>query len=88
MIDNLRVFGKRKIHHLMKIKFVSVTDLNNKCLVYFKSTKIEIIIGFLTEIIEKLFDTLLDNYKVGLEHEVKGSNIVYNDIQELCSITQ
>ena len=50
MLDNLRVFGKWKIHQLMKFKFVSVTDLNNKCLVYFKSAKTEIMFGFLTEI--------------------------------------
>ena len=42
---------------------------------------------FLTgEKIKELFDKVLDNYAVGLQKTMKRSNILFNDINTLCSI--
>ena len=50
----------------------------------FESDNIEIMTGFDTkEIIDELFDTLLDRYQMVPEQSIKGSNFVFDGVQGL-----
>ena len=51
---------------------------------HIKSNDIEIMIGNETnEIIEKLFESLLQRYQEGLEESLRGSNLLYNGVDIL-----
>ena len=51
---------------------------------YLKSDNIEIMIGDETnEIIEEIFDSLLQKYQNGLEESMKGSEFVFDSVDLL-----
>ena len=63
-----RACGKWKIQLTMKMKFLSSTGSNNKRTFHAKSNHMEITIGNDTDkIIQELFNSFLNRYKVGLE---------------------
>ena len=64
MINNLKVLGEWKIRLSMAINFFSSKGTKKTCIMHSKSDNIEIMIGNeKNEIIQELFDSLLQNIK-------------------------
>ena len=71
----------------MAINFFSSKDSEEIRTMHSKSDNIEILIGNETdEIIEDLFDSLLQRYKKGLEESMKGSEFVFDNVDSLLII--
>ena len=68
MINDLKTKGAWKIQSSMKINFMSSKDTNETSIIYKYSINIEIV--------QKLFDSLLQRYQKGLEEKMKGSDFV------------
>ena len=61
----------------MQINFISHKDSEETCTMYTKSRNIEITEGNeIDEIIEELFESLLQNYQKNLEEPMRGSKFV------------
>ena len=61
----------------MQINFISHEDFEETCTIYTKSRNVEIMEGDETdEIIEELFESLLQNYQKNLEEPMRGSKFV------------
>ena len=68
----------------MQINFISSKDSEETCTMHTKSHNIEIMMGNETdEIIEKLFESLLQNYQKDLEESMRGSEFVFDSIDLL-----
>ena len=68
MINDLKAKSEWKIQLSMKINFMSSKDTNETSIIYKYSVNIEIV--------QKLFDSLLQRYQKGLEEKMKGSDFV------------
>ena len=76
--------GESKICLTIAINFIFSKGSDDICTIHSKSDKIEIMIGNETnEIIEELFDTLLQRYQEGLEESMKGSKLIFDSIDIL-----
>ena len=65
----------------MQINFISSKDSEETRTMHTKSHNIEIMMGNETdEIIEKLFESLLQNYQKNLEESMRGSEFVFDSI--------
>ena len=68
----------------MSINFISSKDSNETRTVHTKSGNIEMMIGNETnEVIEELFDSLLQKYQKGLEESMKGSKLIFDSVDLL-----
>ena len=68
----------------MQINFISLKDSEETRTVYAKSHNIEIMmVNETDEIIQKLFESLLQNYKKDLEVAIRGSEFVLDSIDHL-----
>ena len=68
----------------MQINSISHKDCEEICTMYTKSRNIEIMEGNETdEIIEELFESLLQNYQKNLEEPMRGSEFVPDSIDSL-----
>ena len=68
----------------MSINFISSKDSNETRTVHTKSGNIEMMIGNETnEVIEELFDSLLQKYQKGLEESMKGSELIFDSVDLL-----
>ena len=68
----------------MTINFFSSKDSEEICTMHSKCDNIEFLIGNETdEIIEDLFDSLLQRYQKGLEESMKGSEFVFDNVDSL-----
>ena len=68
----------------MLLKFISSKDSDEICTINTKSNNIEITKGNETdEIIEELFESLLQKYQGGLEEKMKGSEFVFDSVDLL-----
>ena len=82
-----------KIHSTMAIDFISSKDYKDSKdsedsdgtpVLHFKSDNIEIMTSSEThEIIEELFESLLQRYQEGLEESIKGSNFIFDSVDSL-----
>ena len=68
MINDLKAKSEWKIQLSMKINFMSSKGTNETSIIYKYSVNIEIV--------QKLFDSLLQRYQKGLEEKMKGSDFV------------
>ena len=74
MIDSHKTEGEWKIPLTMTINIISSKDFDELRTMHTKSDNIEIMIGNETsEIIEELFNSLLQRYQKGLEEKMRGS---------------
>ena len=74
-----------KIQLTIRISFISFKDPEKTCTMYTKSHNIEIMMGSETsDIIEKLCEYLLHNYKTDLKEPMRGSKFVPGSIGLLC----
>ena len=70
-----------KIQLRIRISFISFKDPEKTCTMYTKSHNIEIMMGSETsDIIEKLCEYLLHNYKTDLKEPMRGSEFVPGSI--------
>ena len=84
MINDHKTRREWKIQLTMQINFVSSKDSEEIRTMYTKSHNIEIMMGNETdEIIEKLFESLLQNYQKDLEESMRKSEFVYDSIDLL-----
>ena len=68
----------------MSINFISSKHSNETRTVHTKSGNIEMMIGNETnEVIEELFDSLLQKYQKGLEESMKGSKLIFDSVDLL-----
>ena len=75
MINNLKTSCELKIYLTIKMNFVPTTGSGECYQMHSKSGNSEIMTGFYTdEIINELFEYLVQRYQVGLEQSIKGSN--------------
>ena len=59
-------------------------DSDEKCLMHYESDNLEIMAGYdINEIIEELFDLLVERYQVGLEESINGSEFVFHYVDGL-----
>ena len=84
MINDHKTRREWKIQLTMQINFISSKDSEETCTMHTKSHNIEIMMGNETdEIIEKLFESLLQNYQKDLEESMRGSEFVRDSINLL-----
>ena len=73
-----------KIQLIMAIHFISSKDSNETRTMDTKSNSVEIMMGSETdEIIEELFESLLQSYQTNLEESMRGSEFVYDSAYAL-----
>ena len=73
-----------KIQWTMAINFISSKDSDETRTMHTKSNNVEIMMGSKTdEIIEELFESLLQLYQKNLEEPMRGSEFVYDSIDAL-----
>ena len=79
IINNNKTQGEWKISLTMAINFFSSKDSEEIRTMHSKSDNIEIFIGNETdEIIEDLFNSIIQRYQKGLEESMKGSEFVFD----------
>ena len=84
MLNNHKTIKEWKIQFTMQINFISLKDSEETRTVYTKSHNIEIMmVNETDEIIQKLFESLLQNYKKDLEVAIRGSEFVLDSIDHL-----
>ena len=84
IINNYKTQGEWKIVLTMSTNFNSSKYSDETRTTHTKSDNIEIILGSETdEIIEELFETLLQKYQEGLEESLKGSDFVFDRVDLL-----
>ena len=84
LIDDFITQGECIIKLTMEINFYSFKDSKETRTMHFQSDNIEILIGNETdEIIEELFDSLLQRYQKGLEESMKGDKFVFDSVDLL-----
>ena len=82
MIDYETTLGELKIQLKMSINFISSKDDSDEIHeMHTRSHNVEIMMGSETdEIIEELFESLLQNYQRDLEESMKGSKFVFDSV--------
>ena len=84
MINDHKTQSEWKIQLTMQINFISSKDSEETRNKHTKSYNIEIMMGNETdEIIEKLFESPLQNYQKDLEESMRGSEFVFDSIDLL-----
>ena len=84
MMNDYKTIGEWKIQLTMKINFISRKDSEETRTMYTKSRNIEIMERDETnEIIEELFESLLQNSQKNLEEPMRGSEFVPDSIDLL-----
>ena len=85
MINNYKSKGEWKIQLSVGINFISSKpDSDETRIMYTKSTNAEIITGSDTnEVIEVLFESLLQKYQTNLEEKMHGSEFVFHGVNAL-----
>ena len=79
MINNFKKSDKRKLQLTMKPKFMLLTDSNEKRMLHTKNDNVENMFSKdADEIIQELFDSLLERYQEGLEQSMKSSGFVFD----------
>ena len=79
IIIDLQISGTWKIQLTIAINFISSEDINQEQTTHSKSGNIEVVTyGDANEIIEKLFDSLLSRYQIGLETQLRGSDAIFD----------
>ena len=79
LINNKKKNEEWKIQLIIKINFVSSKKFSEV-----KSHNAEIMMGIDTnEIIEKLFDYMLERYQKGLEESMEGSDFMFDYVESL-----
>ena len=77
-------FEEWKIRLTMRINFISSKDSEETRAMHTKSDNIEIMIGSETDnIIDELFESLLQRYQEGLEELMRGNEIVFDNVDLL-----
>ena len=73
-----------KIKLTMAINFISSKDSDDARTMHTKGNNVEIMVGSETdEIIEELFESLLQLYQKNLEESMRGSEFVYDSVDSL-----
>ena len=84
MTDDLKTQGEWEIQSTISINFISSKDSNETRTMHTKSDNMEMMIGNETnEIIEEIFDSLLQKYQKGLEESMKGSELIFDSVDLL-----
>ena len=84
MINDHKTRTEWKIQLTTSINFISSKDSGETRTLHTKSNNIEIMMGNETdEIIEKLFESLLQNYQKYLEKSMRGSEFNFDSIDLL-----
>ena len=84
VIDYETQFGEWKIQLTMSINFISSKDSGETCNMHTKSDSIEIMVSSETDdIIDELFESLLQKYQEGLEESMKGSEFIFDSVDLL-----
>ena len=85
MINDHKTRREWKIQLTMQINFISSKDSEETSTMHTKSHNIEIMMGNETdEIIEKLFESVLQNYQKDLEESMRGNGFVRDSFDLLC----
>ena len=84
IINDHKTQGELKIHLTIAIKFISSKDSDETRITHSKCDNIEIMMGSETdEIIEELFESLLQRYQRGLEESMTGSDFFFDIVDIL-----
>ena len=84
MINDHKTRREWEVELTMQISFTSSKDSQETRTMHTKSCNIERMMGNETdELIEKLFESLLQNYEKDLEKSMKGSEFVFDSIDLL-----
>ena len=78
-MNNLKKSDTWKIQLTVAINFISSKDNDEEHVIHSKSGNIEILINDKSdEVIEKLFESLLNRYQIGLETSMWGSDFIFD----------
>ena len=78
IINDLKKCDTWKIQLTIVIDLISSKDTDEECVMYSKTDNIEFIIYDNTdEVVEELFESLLNIYKIGLETSIRGSDFIF-----------
>ena len=68
----------------MSINFISLKDSNEVRTMYTKSDNVDILTGVDTnDVVEELFKSSLERYQAGLQESMRGSEFVFDCVNEL-----
>ena len=85
-MNNFKKSYRWKIQLTIAINFISSKNNDEEPVMHSKSDNIEIMIkDKVNEVIEKLFDLLLNKYQIGLETLMRGSDFIYDCVHLLHS---
>ena len=85
-MNNFKKSNRWKIQLTIAINFISSKNNDEEPVMHSKSDNIEIMIkDKINEVIEKLFDLLLNKYQIGLETLMRGSDFIYDCVHLLHS---
>ena len=85
-MNNFKKSYRWKIQLTIAINFISSKNNDEEPVMHSKSDNIEIMIkDKINEVIEKLFDLLLNKYQIGLETLMRGSDFIYDCVHLLHS---
>ena len=84
IISDHKTQGEWKVHLIIAIDFISSKDSNETRTMHTKSDNIKIMMGSETdEIIEEHFESLLQRYQEGLEEPLKGSEFIFDSVDDV-----
>ena len=84
MINEHKNKDEWKIQINMSINFISLKDSDEVRIMYKKSDNVDIMTGVDTnDVVEELFESTLEGYQTGLQESMRGSEFVFDCVNEL-----
>lgn len=84
LIDDYQQKDEWEVQLSMQVTFSSIIDENKTDIMHTKSDNIELLKGYSTsDVINMLYNILVNRYQEGLENKMNGSNYVFDNVKKL-----
>ena len=84
LIDDYQQKDEWDVQLSMQVTFSSIIDENKTDIMHTKSDNIELLKGYSTsDVINMLYNILVNRYQEGLENKMNGSNYVFDNVKKL-----
>ena len=85
LIEEYKLKGEWKVQLTIEVNFISLKPGSNEtCIMYTRSDNVEIMFGNNNDdIIEQLFESLLQKYEENLQNKMKGSELEFDGVNFL-----
>ena len=84
LIEEYKLKGEWKVQLTMEVNFISLKPGSDETrIIYTRSDNVEIMFGHYDDIIEQLFESLLQKYEQNLQNKMKGSDFEFDGVNFL-----